>query len=206
MSTTFTQCVAFFIHFVGITSVNWNIVNGPLEYFSKKNQNKNRFFWNPWMLIGHSCGALLQANSNMKYQYDSDRKVWMLQHGIKRKQSLFTVEQILGTSPFLLCCQLKDVNNDREDMATSSTSSSSSSASMSRTLVLDERPPAQSLYTITDEGSVPIDAVNVYNFSSASSNQVVLTCALRCGVVVLMHKKKEEGDDKSDSNDDLISM
>ena len=185
-----------------------------MEYFSKtnqnKNQNKNRFFWNPWMLIGHSCGALLQANSNMKYQYDSDRKVWMLQHGIKRKQSLFTVEQILGTSPFLLCCQLKDVNNDLEDMATSSTSStsssSSSSSSTSRTLVLDERPPAQSLYTITDKGSVPIDAVNVYNFSSASSNQVVLTCALRCGVVVLMHKKEQEGDDESDSNDDLISM
>ena len=204
----------FVFFFLGITSVNWNIVNRPLEYFSKtnqnKNQNKNRFFWNPWMLLGHSCGALLQANSNMKYQYDSDRKVWMLQHGIKRKQSLFTVEQILGTSPFLLCCQLKDVNNDLEDMATSSTSStsssSSSSSSTSRTLVLDERPPAQSLYTITDKGSVPIDAVNVYNFSSASSNQVVLTCALRCGVVVLMHKKEQEGDDESDSNDDLISM
>ena len=132
--------------------------------------------YNPWILLGHSCGALFQMNSTMKYHYDDEDRVWKLHFGNKRSQiTKHSIETMSGLSPFLLRC------------ARSSASPSSSTKSL---LVLDETAPidAPSYTLANDDENVPIDAVAVHPFGPGNA-PTLISAAVRSGIVVLMIKR-----------------
>ena len=154
----------------GLVTMDWNVVQAPAAA-----KRMGIMYWNPWVLVGHSCGALLRMNSNLKYHYNEDINEWDVQHGNRRNQIEFSVQKILGGSPFLLRCMLNS----------SSSSSSSSSSAVFSELTLHEHAPRGTNYNLSNNANVPIDAVAVHLLSSSCKTSVI-SCALRCGVVVIM--------------------
>jgi hypothetical protein len=147
--------------------------------------NGDTSLWNPWILYGHSCGALLQMNSTVKYVYDEAESLWRLHTGQRRSQiAKPSVKDILGISPFLLRSELRGGGHPS---STSSSSTTTTITELKFELVLDERQPSGTLYSAANNNNVPIDAVSIHHFGPVDGPSLICS-ALRCGVVVLMIK------------------